>query len=60
LKKVKLQIENIPAILYGADSKKLYLFVHGRYSEKEEAENFANVTTNAGYQVLSFDLPEAW
>ena len=58
MKKEKLQIENIPAILYGSNSDKLYLFVHGRYSNKEEAEDFANVATNFGYQVLSFDLPE--
>lgn len=58
MKKEKLQIENIPAILYGSNSDKLYLFVHGKYSKKEEAEEFANVATNFGYQVLSFDLPE--
>ncbi len=58
MKKEKLQIENIPAVFYGEDSEKLYLFVHGKLSKKEEAENFANIAVNAGYQVLSFDLPE--
>ena len=58
MKKEKLQIENIPAILYGNNSDKLYIFVHGKYSKKEEAEDFANVATSFGYQVLSFDLPE--
>lgn len=56
--KRKLQIENIPAILYGPDSDKLYLFVHGKCSKKEEAEDFANMATSLGFQVLSFDLPE--
>lgn len=56
--KRKLQIENIPSILYGPDSDKLYLFVHGKYSNKEEAEAFAHVATDIGFQVLSFDLPE--
>lgn len=58
MKKEKLQIENIPAVFYGEDSEKLYLFVHGKLSKKEEAENFATIAANAGYQVLSFDLPE--
>lgn len=56
--KKKLYIENIPAVLYGANSDKLYLFIHGKHSKKEEAEDFANVATSFGYQVLSFDLPE--
>lgn len=56
--KEKLQIEHIPAILYGSNSDKLYLFIHGKHSKKEEAEDFANVATGFGYQVLSFDLPE--
>ncbi len=58
MKKEKLYIENIPAILYGENSDKLYLFVHGKHSNKEEADDFANIATSFGYQVLSFDLPE--
>ena len=58
MEKEKLQIENIPAILYGSNTGKLYLYVHGKYSRKEEAADFANVAANFGYQVLSFDLPE--
>ena len=58
MKKEKFQIENIPAIVYGSASDRLYLFVHGRYSNKEEAENFANAAAGSGCQVLSFDLPE--
>ena len=54
----KIEIAGIPAMLYGTDSEKLYLFVHGRYSQKEEAENFAQIATIKGFQVLSFDLPE--
>ncbi|MDH6314271.1 fermentation-respiration switch protein FrsA (DUF1100 family) [Parabacteroides sp. PFB2-10] len=54
----KIKINNIPAILYGSASDKLYLYVHGKQSRKEEAEHFANIAKKSGYQVLSFDLPE--
>ncbi|MDL2277321.1 alpha/beta hydrolase [Parabacteroides sp. OttesenSCG-928-G07] len=57
-KQEKIRINHIPAILYGSDSDKLYLYVHGKHSRKEEAEHFANIAEKAGYQVLSFDLPE--
>ncbi|MEE8758645.1 MAG: alpha/beta hydrolase [Bifidobacterium sp.] len=51
-------IGGIPAILYGKPSARAYLFVHGQYGRKEEAEAFADVVCPAGYQVLSIDLPE--
>jgi len=54
----KIQINNIPAILYGSASDRLYLYIHGRHSRKEEAEQFANIAVKSDYQVLSFDLPE--
>ncbi len=53
-----IKINNIPAILYGDDSDKIYIYVHGKLSNKEEAENFASIVNTMGYQVLSFDLPE--
>jgi hypothetical protein len=58
MRKEEIKIGNIPALLYGANSKKLYIFVHGRYSNKEEAENFSMIATENGCQVISFDLPE--
>lgn len=57
-KKKKVQVNNIPAILYGSTSDKLYLYVHGKHSRKEEAEQFASIAEKSGFQVLSFDLPE--
>ncbi|MDR2084481.1 MAG: alpha/beta hydrolase [Bacteroidales bacterium] len=54
----KIKINNISAILYGFASDKLYLYVHGKHSGKEEAEHFAYIAEKSGYQVLSFDLPE--
>lgn len=58
LVKEKILIEGIPAILYGVKTDKLYLFVHGKFSQKEEARDFAKIAISKGYQVLSFDLPE--
>lgn len=58
MQKERITIENIPALLYGRSSDKLYLFIHGRYSNKEEAEMLSNIAVPKGYQVLSFDLPE--
>lgn len=58
IKKEKIQIGNIPALLYGTDSEKLYIFVHGKQSYKEEADNFAAIAVESGYQVISFDLPQ--
>ena len=57
LKKEKLQIETYPPFFMAKILKNcIYLFM-GSFL-KEEAENFANIAVNAGYQVLSFDLPE--
>ncbi len=39
-------------------SNNLYLFIHGKHSYKEEAEQFAKLVEPYNYQVLSFDLPE--
>ena len=54
----KFAIDTIPAIVLGETSDKVYLFVHGKKSRKEEAEHFAHIEVRKGYQVLSFDLPE--
>lgn len=54
----KMEISNIPAILWGNPSDKIYIFVHGQMSNKESAQGFAEIAVERGYQVLSFDLPE--
>ncbi|AAK80963.1 hypothetical protein BJV85_000875 [Clostridium acetobutylicum] len=54
----KIKIKNIPAILWGETSDKVYIFVHGKMSSKESAHEFATIAVERGYQVLSFDLPE--
>lgn len=58
MKKVVVRIQGIPAIVWGEKSEKIYVFVHGKLSCKEEAEAFARRACPKGYQVISFDLPE--
>lgn len=58
MKKEKLSIDGISAILWGKSSDKISIHVHGKMSRKEYAEQFAEIAENIGYQTLSFDLPE--
>ena len=53
-----LNIKNIPAIIWGDKSPKVYLYIHGQGGDKEEAEVFASIANRYGWQVLSIDLPE--
>ena len=48
---------SIPALLIGAKSKKVFLFVHGLHGYKEDALAFAKVAVPMGYQVLGIDIP---
>lgn len=54
----RIQIGGIPALIWGQDSDRLYVHVHGKMSRKEFAEDFAMIAQEKGYQTLSFDLPE--
>lgn len=54
----KIMISNIPTIIWGEDSDKIYVYVHGKMSCKESAKSFAQLAEQKGYQVISFDLPE--
>ncbi len=56
--KQPISIESIPAIIWGAPSEHVYIFVHGKLSQKEDAEGFAKTADSKGHQVISFDLPE--
>ena len=58
MKETVFQIEQIPAVQYGEESDKLYLFVHGKCGYKEEAKAFAGIVCPRGWQVLGIDLPE--
>lgn len=59
MKKQALAINGIPAIIWGEDSSKVFIAVHGNMSHKEDTviELLANEAVAKGYQVLSFDLP---
>ena len=58
LKTEKLQIQGIPAVIYGGASENVWLYVHGKQSAKEAAGRFAETVCAKGWQVLSADLPE--
>lgn len=58
MKTQKFMFGDIPALLWGEDSDKIYVYVHGKMSRKEYAENFAVIAESKGCQTLSFDLPE--
>lgn len=50
-------IGNIPSVLWGNNSNRLYLYIHGQNGNKEEAATFAEIVCRKGWQVLSIDLP---
>lgn len=52
------EIAGVPAIIIGERSKKVYLFVHGKMGNKEEALRFSEIACPAGFQVVGIDLPE--
>lgn len=58
IEQTKIQIAGIPAILWGYPSNRVYIHVHGKMSSKEQAEDFAELAAQKGYQTLSFDLPQ--
>ena len=60
MKKKYTKIDNIPAIIWGEDSSKVFIAIHGNQSNKEDVviEILAKIVVNKGYQVISFDLPK--
>ena len=56
----KIKINNIPSIIWGEKSNRIFIAVHGNMSNKEDdvIKILAEKVTSNGYQVLSFDLPE--
>jgi len=52
-----LQVRQIPAVLYGKNANKVWLFVHGKCGCKEEGLAFAEIVCPKGWQVLAIDLP---
>lgn len=58
--KKNIFINDIPAILWGENSSKIFVAVHGNMSSKsdEPIVILAQEAITLGYQVISFDLPE--
>lgn len=53
-----MKIEEIPAVLWGKPSEKIYIYIHGKAGCGEESEILAQIACTQGWQVLGFDLPE--
>ena len=60
MKTERININNIPSIIWGEKSNKVFIAVHGNMSNKEDEviKILAEKVVEKGYQVLSFDLPE--
>ena len=54
---MQINFSKIPAAIYGEESENVYIYVHGLYGKKEDAEEFSKIAEKKGFQVLSFDLP---
>ena len=56
----RININNIPSIIWGEKSNKVFIAVHGNMSNKEDEviKILAEKVVLKGYQLLSFDLPE--
>ena len=56
----RIKINDIPSIIWGEKSRKVYIAVHGNMSNKEDQviKILAEKVVSKGYQLLSFDLPE--
>ena len=56
----RIKINNIPSIIWGEKSTKVFIAVHGNMSNKEDEviKILAEKVVEKGYQLLSFDLPE--
>ncbi len=57
INKTEFKIGVTPVVLYGENSDKLFIFVHGQGGNKYEGERFFNVAKQFSYQVLAVDLP---
>lgn len=58
MKADRIEIQGIPAIVWGEPSDQVYLCVHGKLSSKESMASLAAIAREKGFQALSFDLPQ--
>lgn len=54
----KIEIEGIPAVVWGEKSEKVWLCVHGKMASKEAFGELAEIAQEKGFQTVSFDLPQ--
>ena len=54
----KIHVWKVPVLLYGDLADRVLIYIHGQGGRKEEAESFAEIATNYGWQVISVDLPD--
>lgn len=57
MRQTQFEIGKIPTVVYGDQSDRVYLYLHGQGGNKEEALGFAERACAKGYQVLSIDFP---
>lgn len=58
MREERFSIGHLPAVLYGAPSDRVWLFLHGKQGHKEEGLDFAKFFCPKGWQVFSIDMPE--
>ena len=60
MKTKKIKINNIPSIIWGENSEKVFIAIHGNMSNKEDEiiKILADNIVNKNYSLISFDLPE--
>ena len=57
MKKEHVRLGRVPCLVWGEDSDRAFVYVHGKQSRKEYAEDFASLAAARGWQTVSFDLP---
>lgn len=53
----KQKIGQVPAVLYGGNTDRACLYIHGKCGYKEEAAGVAAIVEKYGYATLAIDLP---
>ena len=57
MKKSRISIKDIPAIIWGEKSEKVYIYVHGKMSRKEYAGAFAEIAEKISNSANVFMIP---
>ena len=57
-KTVEVLIGKMPVTIYGENSEKVLIYVHGQGGQANEVERFADVIENKGFQILAVNLPK--